>query len=73
MSIKLPSIPGRAVVRALTKVGFIEVRGGKGSHIKLKRGSGLLIVPDHRPVKPGTMRSIIRSARLTVEQFIALL
>ena len=30
-------------------------------------------VPDHRPVKPGLLRKILRDAGLTTEEFIALL
>jgi hypothetical protein len=32
-----------------------------------------LSVPDHRQIKPGTLRSRIRKAGLTVEEFIRLL
>ena len=32
-----------------------------------------VVVPDHRQVKPGTLRGIIADAGLTVEQFAALL
>ncbi len=30
-------------------------------------------VPDHKELKPGTLRSIIRRAKLTVDEFKALL
>jgi hypothetical protein len=29
-------------------------------------------VPDHREIAPGTLRSLIRSSGLTVDEFIAL-
>jgi predicted RNA binding protein YcfA (HicA-like mRNA interferase family) len=32
-----------------------------------------LVVPDHSEIAKGTLRSIIRQAGLTVEQFVALL
>ena len=32
-----------------------------------------VVVPDHRQVKPGTLRGIIADADLTVDEFIALL
>jgi len=44
------------------------------SHIILvKEGHVVtLSVPDHREIAKGTLRSLIRSSALTVEQFIAL-
>ena len=33
----------------------------------------ITIVPNHRTLKPGTLRKIIRDAGLTVDEFIALL
>jgi predicted RNA binding protein YcfA (HicA-like mRNA interferase family) len=35
--------------------------------------SAWVVVPDHRTVKPGTLRGIIADAGLTVDEFIALL
>jgi hypothetical protein len=32
-----------------------------------------LSIPDHRQIKPGTLRSQIRKAGLSVDQFVALL
>jgi len=33
----------------------------------------LLTIPDHNPVKPGTLRSLIREAGMAVEDFVKLL
>jgi predicted RNA binding protein YcfA (HicA-like mRNA interferase family) len=46
----------------------------RGSHIILiKSGSMVtLSVPDHREVAKGTLRSLIRSSGLTVDEFAAL-
>jgi len=70
----LPVVSGRQAVRAFEKDGWEMVRQ-RGSHMVLVReGSEVtLSVPDHREVARGTLRSLIRSAGLTVEQFIALL
>jgi predicted RNA binding protein YcfA (HicA-like mRNA interferase family) len=35
--------------------------------------AALVVVPDHRQLKPGTLRGIIADAGLTVDQFVALL
>ena len=64
---------GREVVRALAKVGFSEV-SQRGSHLKLRSPEGrTVIVPMHRELARGTLRSILRQADLTVEAFIELL
>jgi predicted RNA binding protein YcfA (HicA-like mRNA interferase family) len=62
-------------VRAFLKVGYREDRQ-IGSHIILRHQDPphrRLTVPDHRELAKGTLRSLIREAGLTVEQFAALL
>lgn len=70
----LPVVPGMACVRALERVGFHVVRQ-VGSHIVLRRDEPFcqVVVPDHRSLDRGTLRSILRSAGLTPEQFRDLL
>lgn len=66
-------VSGREVVRALAKVGFSEV-SQRGSHLKLRNREGrTVIVPMHRELARGTLRSILRQTDLTVEAFIELL
>lgn len=67
----LPTLKGRDVVKAFECAGWECVRQ-KGSHtILVKEGSwASLSVPDHSPVAPGTLRSLIRASGLSVEQFI---
>ena len=73
MNPSLPVVSGRAVVRALAKVGFAEV-SQRGSHLKLRDPAGkTVIVPMHRELARGTLRSVLRQADLTVEAFIELL
>jgi len=70
---KLPALKARQVIRALENAGFYEVRQ-RGSHLQLKRGNLLVTVPVHPgDLNPGTLRSIIRQAGMTVEEFLALL
>ena len=70
---KLPTgLSGRRVSAALERAGFVFVRQ-KGSHMILHSGSVWVVVPDHRTVKPGTLRGIIADAGLTVDEFIGLL
>jgi len=69
----LPRLSGRAVVKAFGRGGW-ELARQKGSHMVLvKEGSwASLSVPDHREIAPGTLRTLIRTAGLTVEAFLAL-
>ncbi len=68
----LPTLSGREVVKAFAKGGWQMVRQ-RGSHMILVKDGHMatLSVPDHREVAKGTLRSLIRSSGLTVEEFAA--
>ena len=70
----LPVLNGNEVVKAFQRVGW-ELARQRGSHIiMVQEGfSASLSVPNHRPVARGTLRSLIRDAGLSVEEFCALL
>ena len=70
----LPVISGRTCIGALEHAGFKVVRQ-VGSHIALRRENPFsqVVVPDHRTLDRGTLRSILRSAVLTPERFRELL
>ena len=67
---KLPVLAGRDVVSALQRLGFEQI-GQKGSHIKLRRGSLTVIVPNHREVRRGTLSTILKMANLSIDDLIA--
>lgn len=73
---KLPVVSGRDVIKVLAKIGF-EIVGRKGSHVRLKRKRDrevlIVIVPMHRELAKGTLRSILRQANLTVDDLVRLL
>ena len=71
---KLPRVSGGECVAALGRAGFVFKRQ-EGSHIILRRNDRFaqVVVPNHRELDRGTLRSIIRDAGLTIEQFDALL
>ena len=71
---KLPVVSGADCIKALTKIGFDVVRQ-RGSHITLVRQdpSTQLTVPNHKTIAKGTLRSLIRDAGLSVDEFIGLL
>lgn len=70
----LPIVSGARAVRAFERGGWVTDRQ-RGSHIILKKPGAphTLSVPDHDELDPGTLRSLIRKAGLTVEQFTAFL
>ena len=70
----LPTLTGRDVVRIFGKDGW-QVARQRGSHVILvKEGlTTTLSVPDHREVAKGTLRSLIRSSGLSVDQFVTLM
>jgi len=71
---RLPVLSGRDLVRVLREVGF-EVHHQKGSHIILRQSAAphvRLSVPDHKTLKRGLLRSLIRDAGLTREEFLEL-
>jgi len=70
---RLPVVNGKEVIRALTRAGFVVERI-VGSHHVLTHSAHVtrtVTVPVHgsRDLKPGTLRSIIRQAGFTVEEF----
>ncbi|MGD0259658.1 MAG: type II toxin-antitoxin system HicA family toxin [Verrucomicrobiota bacterium] len=67
----LPSASGRKVVRAFQALGW-QVARQRGSHIILvKEGqTATLSVPDHKEVAKGTLRSLVRAAGITVDEFV---
>jgi predicted RNA binding protein YcfA (HicA-like mRNA interferase family) len=67
----LPCVSGREVVKALAKFGYEQDRQ-RGSHIILRQQEyphRRIVVPDHKEVAKGTLRSIIRHTGLTVDEF----
>jgi predicted RNA binding protein YcfA (HicA-like mRNA interferase family) len=69
---KLPVVSGMKTVRALEQLGFAVVRQ-RGSHIVLRRGASGCVVPDHREIKVGTLRGILKQAGVSTEEFITAL
>ena len=72
MSTILPVLSGSEAVGVFEQFGW-QVARQSGSHIILvKEGETVtLSVPDHREVAKGTLRSLIRTAGLTVGEFVA--
>ena len=76
MTPKLPVISGDELIRALGKFGYVVVRQ-KGSHVRLRHPSDPqrlpVTVPLHKEIAFGTLRRILRDARITLDQLLAAL
>ncbi|MEM7588612.1 MAG: type II toxin-antitoxin system HicA family toxin [Myxococcota bacterium] len=68
----LPCVSGRICVTALQKIGYICVRQ-RGSHIRLHHVTRQPVtVPLHKTLDRGTLKSILRTADLSVDEFTRL-
>jgi predicted RNA binding protein YcfA (HicA-like mRNA interferase family) len=74
---RLPVVNGRQVIRALAKAGFVVDRIVGSHHVLVDPADArrTVTVPVHagRDLKRGTLRSIIRQAGITIEDFVRLL
>jgi predicted RNA binding protein YcfA (HicA-like mRNA interferase family) len=72
MASKLPVLSGQEVVHTFEKLGWQFARQSASHIILVKEGEMVtLSVPDHHELAKGTLRGLIRTAGLTVEEFIA--
>jgi predicted RNA binding protein YcfA (HicA-like mRNA interferase family) len=71
--LKSPVVSGKDMIRYLSKRGF-EIVGRKGSHVRMKKLAEprnlIVIIPDHKELAQGTLRSILRQAGITFEEFV---
>jgi predicted RNA binding protein YcfA (HicA-like mRNA interferase family) len=68
--VKIPRATGRAMVSFLQREGFQLLRV-RGSHYFFEKGEWRTSVPVHgdRPLKIGTLRSILRDINLSPAEF----
>ena len=67
----LPVLSGQEVVRVFESLGWSVARQRSSHIIMTKEGEIVtLSIPNHKEVARGTLRSLIRSANLTVEEFV---
>lgn len=67
---KLPLLSGRQVVKALERIGFVEIHR-KGSHVKMKHPDGRVIVfPFHDEIDRFTLKGALRDAEVDLEEFL---
>ena len=70
---KLPRISGQEVIKVLEHMDFQKVRQ-KGSHVILKKktskGDIGCVIPLHKELAIGTLRGILRQAKVTNVDFL---
>ena len=70
---RLRRTSGREAIRALERLGFVQVRQ-RGSHVILKKrtpeGAVGCVVPLHRELAIGTLRGVLRQAGVTPDEFM---
>jgi predicted RNA binding protein YcfA (HicA-like mRNA interferase family) len=67
---RLPVVSGRTPVRILERRGFVFVRQ-TGSHMIMRRADPphiIVPVPDHKELRRGTLRGILRDIGMTVQE-----
>lgn len=73
----LPVVSGKRVIQALHRAGFVTDRIVGSHHVLVFLGDTrrAVTVPLHgnRDLKPGTLRSIIRQAGFSVDEFTEIL
>lgn len=69
----LPVISGQACIAALMRLGYSVVRQ-RGSHVRLAcAGRSPVTVPLHSTLDRGTLRAILRTVELSVDELLQLL
>ena len=63
-------LTGAQTARALQRLGY-QIRRQTGSHLIMRRENRTVVVPQHKPLKPGTLRGILEQAGLELEEFVA--
>jgi predicted RNA binding protein YcfA (HicA-like mRNA interferase family) len=83
---KLTPVDYEKVVKALTRIGY-GINSQKGSHIVMRfidnekyvslfgcrKNESLVVVPAHKPIGKGMLRTIIKEVDLSVDEFKKLL
>ena len=66
---KLPLISGAQALRVFGQLGFTPVRR-RGSHVVLRRDDKGCVIPMHRELAQGTLRSALKQAGIDADDFV---
>ena len=66
---ELPKISGDEAIKVFKRLGFYKARQ-KGSHVVLRKEYKGCVVPRHKELAIGTLKSAIKQAGITADEFI---
>jgi len=66
---EIPRISGAEAIKVFKSLGFAVVRQ-RGSHVVMRRSDKGCVIPKHKELAIGTLRSAIRQAGITPDQFV---
>ncbi len=66
---ELPRISGQDAIRALERLCFHQARQ-RGSHVMMRREDRGCVIPLHKELAIGTLRSALRQAGISPDEFI---
>jgi len=67
---ELPRISGAEAIKVFERLGFAVVRQ-RGSHVVMRKLDKGCVIPKHKHLAVGTLRSAIRQAGITPDDFVA--
>ncbi len=67
---ELPRISGEQAIKIFIKLGFYIARQ-KGSHVVMRKDNTGCVIPKHKSLAVGTLRSAIRQASISPDEFVA--
>ncbi|MBU1181982.1 MAG: type II toxin-antitoxin system HicA family toxin [Pseudomonadota bacterium] len=66
---ELPHVSGNNAIKIFESLGFKIVRQ-RGSHVVLRKDNKGCVIPIHKELAIGTLRSAIKQAGITTEEFV---
>ena len=66
---ELPRISGDQAIKIFIKLGFYIARQ-KGSHVVMRKGDKGCVIPKHKNLAVGTLKSAIRQAGISADAFV---
>lgn len=70
---ELPVISGDKCIATLERIGY-RIARSRGSHVRMRSPRRKPVtVPRHRELDRGTLRAILRTANISVNEFVELL
>lgn len=71
MNSRYPILPPKKIIKIMQKLGFEKI-SQKGSHVKYKKfyTQKIFIIPMHKEIAAGTLKSILEQANIELVEFL---